>query len=91
MLFVALASSRSKNLPELLTKAELVQKLSDKQWTPKDNADDVVNPPPTPETDGQETMEEAIHTTSGTSNASKVDKYENDYLDLSAGNDMDMF
>lgn len=101
-MFVTAASNPDKNLPELLTKAELcMQKLAEENdRTRKESLHaDVINPPPTPETDchensgdGMDNAEEInIVNQTDSLNTRKIENYELDYLDLGCGNTMDLF
>ncbi|KRT83198.1 hypothetical protein AMK59_4267 [Oryctes borbonicus] len=90
------AASR-KNLPELLTKAELcVQRLvtdNDRSLKKSEHLD-VTNPPPTPETDCHENSGDGIDQPNDTSislNSRRSQDYNDDFLDLGSVNDMDLF
>ncbi|GJQ87878.1 putative PHAX RNA-binding domain protein [Trypoxylus dichotomus] len=91
-----IAASR-KNLPELLTRAEeCVQKLvADNDRTLKKSEHiDVINPPPTPETDCHENSGDGIDQPNDVTiplNARRNQDYNDDFLDLGSVNDMDLF
>ncbi|KAK9702441.1 Phosphorylated adapter RNA export protein, RNA-binding domain [Popillia japonica] len=90
-------AASKKNLPELLTKAELcVQKLvtdNDRSLKKSDHVD-VTNPPPTPETDCHENSGDGIDQPNELnipSNSRRNLDYNDDFLDLGSVNDMDLF
>lgn len=95
--FFSALSNSNKDLPDLLTRAELcVQKLAkDNNRTRKESSNvDVINPPPTPETDGHDNSCDGMeqnndddHIHSGR----KLENYEVDFLDLGNTNTMDLF
>lgn len=93
---------RQEDLPQLLTRAEICAKMLENETDrlrKKDSVEDVVNPPPTPETDCHENdnscdgidnlnqLPEAIKE----HNSRKVESYEDDFIDMTCGNDMDLF
>lgn len=88
----------SRKLPELLTKAELcIEDITKANRIKKDsdNDDNVVNPPPTPETDAQTSGDSMDHLnvldSSQSVSTRKIEKYEDDFLDINVDNNMDMF
>lgn len=91
-----IAASR-KHLPELLTKAELcVQKLvtDNDRSLKKSEPVDVINPPPTPETDCHDNSGDGIDQPNDVNlplNARGSQDYNDDFLDLGSVNDMDLF
>ncbi|XP_017772340.1 PREDICTED: phosphorylated adapter RNA export protein [Nicrophorus vespilloides] len=76
------------NLPELLSRAESFSKFNKNKWAESDQ-DDVVNPPPTPETDGHADSGDGMDIPNV--DGRKLDSYDDDFLDVNAGNDMDLF
>lgn len=116
MIIFVEAMKKKENLPELLTRAELcVQKLAtDNDRSRKEkNVEDVMNPPPTPETDGHENENscDGMENSNLIANAEtsqiadspnpnekdlgiavrKLESYEDDFLDIGTGTDMDLF
>lgn len=81
----------------MLTKAEqCMQKLvtSNDRTLKKSEDADVTNPPPTPETDCHENSGDGIdqpYDTNIVSNVRETQNYNDDFLDLGSGNDMDLF
>lgn len=80
----------------MLNKAELcIQELTSHSKNKKETPDDVVNPPPTPETDGQENSgDSSDHLNINEShniNTRNVHNYEEDFLDINLDNNMDLF
>lgn len=100
---VLVVSNSNKDLPDLLTKAELcVQKLAEENnRTRKESSNvDVINPPPTPETDchdnscdGMDNIEDAtvVNKDDSLYSGRKLEHYEVDFLDIGNGNTMDLF
>lgn len=96
-------TGQDKTLPDLLTKAEIcVQKLAtENNRTRKESTNtDVINPPPTPETDCHENSgdgmdhlddEKIVNRNDSLDDHRKVAPYELDFLDLGSGNNMDLF
>lgn len=96
-------SNSNKDLPDLLTKAELcVQKLAEENnRTRKESSNvDVINPPPTPETDchdnscdGMDNSEDVtvVNKDDSLYSGRKLENYEVDFLDIGNGNTMDLF
>lgn len=89
-----------KSLPTLLSRAEQCMQSLDGKYNANNREqesdhdhDDVVNPPPTPETDVQETSGDSMDHTSGNQNSNlrKLQNYEDDCLDIHLENDMDLF
>lgn len=80
-------------MPDLLTRAELWAKENTKVHT-ETHERDVVNPPPTPETDGgHENSGDGMDNFNMETNYSKtkVEDDDNDFLDINCSNDMDLF
>lgn len=83
----------------MLSKAELcVQKLAEENnRTRKESSNiDVINPPPTPETDCHENscdgMEQiTVNNDDSVFSGRKLENYEVDFLDIGNGNTMDLF
>lgn len=94
-------SNSHKNLPDLLTRAELcVQKLAEENdRTRKESSHaDVINPPPTPETDchdnsgdGMDNEIPVVNKDDSLNSTRKLENYEVDFLDIGMGNTMDLF
>lgn len=87
-------SNSNKDLPDLLTRAELcVQKLANENnRTRKESLNiDVINPPPTPETDCHDNscdgMDQPVNDDSGRT----LQNYEVDFLDIGNTDTMDLF
>lgn len=94
--FVALEkAAKDKKLSSLLTRAEQCMQdtaSNDNGVREESDHDDVVNPPPTPETDGQETSGDSMDQHSNqNSDLRKIQNYEDDYLNINVENDMDLF
>ncbi|CAG9858981.1 unnamed protein product [Phyllotreta striolata] len=91
------AVARQKMLPELLTKAELleVQNLTKKlkeRVAERTEQEVCVNPPPTPETDGYENSRDGMDGSPFLLDGGRgVINYEDDLIDLRCGDDMDLF
>lgn len=87
---------RSKILPDLLSKAELLASGNNRMRKETDGTEDVINPPPTPETDGHDNsgdgMEAAKNVSMNNVGSSRgtLQSYEDDFLDLHE-NEMDLF
>ncbi|XP_023018246.2 phosphorylated adaptor for RNA export [Leptinotarsa decemlineata] len=96
-----IAASRTKILPDLLTRAELLASQNPSRKVKETDESDFVNPPPTPETDGHENsgddMDEhpspIINAGSNTleNSRGKLNTYDDDFLDIGCTVDMDMF
>lgn len=90
-----MSKSSDKDLPDLLTRAELcVQRLAkENDRTRKESSNvDVINPPPTPEMEdchdnSCDAMEQTVNDDSGR----KLENYEVDFLDIGNTNTMDLF
>ncbi|KAL3286709.1 hypothetical protein HHI36_001204 [Cryptolaemus montrouzieri] len=91
------AEERAKLLPELFKRAEELMKDRLKKEI---NASDVINPPPTPETDGHDNScddtENLANLGCGAESPGKgrgeLTMYEDDFLDLQcSNNEMDLF
>lgn len=89
-----------QDLPDLLTKAELcVQMLANdnNRSRKQSSADDVVNPPPTPETDCHENSCDGMENVGANQDglkeqARKLESYEDEFIDINTScNDMDLF
>lgn len=85
-----------KNLPELLTKGELcIEEIASSNRIKKESDhENVTNPPPTPETDGQTSGDSMDHLNvvdSQNTSTRKIPNYEEDYLDINVDNNMDLF
>lgn len=104
MIIVLALLKSNKSLPDLLTKAELcVKKLAEENdRSRKDSSNvDVINPPPTPETDCHENSGDGMENSDEVPvinkdsfldiSGRKVENYELDFLDLGNGNNMDLF
>lgn len=85
------AESKSKLLPDLLTRAQLLAANSGRHRKESTDAN-VINPPPTPETDFPENSSDGTadqqHVECG---RGKLQTYEDDFLDIGCSNDMDLF
>lgn len=99
-----IVAERKKDHPQLPTKADLYIQLGYVRSQPKqetDEDDNVKNPPPSPETDGHDNENSrdsiVINGIPPVLNGSeisvdrKVESYEDDYLDITGGADMDIF
>ncbi|CAH1363729.1 hypothetical protein MTP99_000065 [Tenebrio molitor] len=88
-----IAASKNKLLPDLLTRAELLAKENNRVRKETDERD-VINPPPTPETDGHENSGDGMDGVNGMDsfdNRRKYESYDDDFLDINCSNDMDLF
>lgn len=95
------AASKPELLPDLLRRAELLASQNPVRKI-KEHTDDneVINPPPTPETDGgqensgEDNAEYPLPISSAinpNSDRGKINSYDEDYLDLGCSNEMDLF
>lgn len=86
---------RNKILPELLTRAEQLAKENPVRTLKKTGEDNCTNPPPSPETDHQESgdgMESHLPVNINNSLGGRVElKYDDDVLDITCDDDMDLF
>ncbi|XP_044263188.1 phosphorylated adapter RNA export protein [Tribolium madens] len=86
-----IAASKNKLLPDLLTRAELLAKENNRVRKETDERD-VINPPPTPETDGgHENSGDGMDGGNGIDDRRKCETYDDDFLDINCSNDMDLF
>ncbi|RZB39498.1 RNA GG bind domain containing protein [Asbolus verrucosus] len=88
-----IAASKAKLLPDLLTRAELLAKENNRVRKETDERD-VINPPPTPETDGHENSGDGMEGVNGIDSLDsrrKFESYDDDFLDINCSNDMDLF
>ncbi|KAK9871871.1 hypothetical protein WA026_015118 [Henosepilachna vigintioctopunctata] len=90
------AAERAKLLPDILTRKDC---LMENRCLKESDEDSVVNPPPTPETDGHEKSCDGIENLTNVrcklesiENKDGLTSYDEDFLDLNcSNNDMDMF
>lgn len=95
------ASSKPDLLPDLLTRAELyASQNSVRKSKEQIDENEVINPPPTPETDGghensgEDNVEYPLPIVNGSDlppNRGKLNTYDEDFLDLGCSADMDIF
>lgn len=84
-------AEKSKLLPDLLTRAEQLAKNTSRHRK-EDGETNVINPPPTPETDCPENSSDGADAGHGLEHVrGKLENYEDDFLDIACSNDMDMF
>lgn len=85
-----IAASKNKLLPDLLTRAELLAKENNRVRKETDERD-VINPPPTPETDAHDNSGDGMDGNGTDENRRKCETYDDDFLEINCSNDMELF